>query len=807
MDLKRTNTLLVALLSLISVSLGAIPSACQNCLKSSSCLPPDCFCCRDDLNLPNITLSQIPQMVFFTFDDAVTKQAAGFYKQLFAPSRKNPNGCPISMTLFISHDNTEYRLVSEFHNLGMEIASHSVTHSTMNGTNFFQEAKSQKENLAKLAGIPINEISGWRSPFLKPTGDLQPDALKKLGYTYDATLTFSKRSFREKPPGPFTLDFGYPYECQVKPCPKSRHPGFWEIPVVSLMDYKQAYDCVYVDGCMNAPPDEEAAYNFLWSNFHSYYTTTKMPFGINMHPSWFYYPDRLKAMDRFIQKLVSLNDVYIVSANKVLEWLKRPTSLQDLHSFAPWACDGSEKQFSSGPRLVKTNLPPPPAPRSFIQWSNNPRVVYTPAPPTNTRALTKTRLFSPPQASQPTNKLSALPHPLRNNVFSVDLPNDSTNNRRQSLRRHHTSRWHPQTGSSTRTLTNPTSIRRGVNRLRRPESLQPPSLPTLTQRERLEQHEERMRQRRIFEEQQRQTELLQQRRQQQQQRQEELRQQELLKQRQQQQRHHELIQLQRQQELADQKASQGPQIQNNVIRSQSDSSAKQRILWAPSVMSPEISTDIISKVDNHRSWSPQSLPQETVQVWPPTSFRSRFGTRRPNSNSRPSILQTIQAGTTLATPAPIPAHSRNNIRFTESPRLVWYTDMASRFGPTVNMPRFGRGGSNRRLGFRDPTIAIRTSDRQGQLPRRIQPQRIIMSNNTSVAVRPIDRAEPIRDRRLGQSRSPVVATRTHNRSPGSSIEVRASQGDNSFSRRQVLHPTVAQQLAWNSFIRKMLGPH
>lgn len=784
---------------------GAIPSACQNCMKSSSCLPPDCFCCRDDLNLPNITLSQIPQMVFFTFDDAVTGQAAGFYKQLFAPSRKNPNGCPITMTLFISHDNTEYRLVSEFHNLGMEIASHSVTHSTMNGTNFFEEAKAQKENLAKLAGIPIGEISGWRSPFLKPTGDLQPDALKKLGYTYDATLTFSKRSFREKPPGPFTLDFGYPYECQVKPCPKSRHPGFWEIPVVSLMDYKQAYDCVYVDGCMNAPPDEETAYKFLWDNFHNYYTTTKMPFGINMHPSWFYYPDRLKAMDRFIQKLVSLNDVYIVSANKVLEWLKRPTPLQDLHSFAPWACDGSEKTFKSGPRLVKTNLPPPPAPRSFIQWSNSPRVVYTPAPPNNKRVFTQTRLFTP-QKSQ-TNTLQVLPSPIRTNLFSVDRQNDNTNGRRQSVLRHHNTRWRsPQSVSASRTLRDPGSIRR-VTRLRRPEVLPPPVLPSLTQRERLEQHEERMRQRRIFEEKQRQNELLQQRRQQQQQqqRQEELRQQELLNQQQQQQRHHELIQLQRQKEMAEQQqAAASSQMQGNVLRPQGDTPAKQRILWAPSVMSQEISSDIISKVDKHRNWTP--VQQETVKVWPPTpTFRNRFSGRRQSSNPRTTILQTLPPGTSLATPAPISSHSRSNILFTDSPRHVWYSDMVSRFGPSVNAPRFGRGGSNRRLGFRDPTITIHTSDIQSQRPRRIQPQRLMIANNSSLSVRPRELSEPIRDRRLGQSRSTSVLSRSHN--PAPSVEVRSSQGDSSFSRRNILHPTVAQQLAWNSFIRKMLGPH
>ena len=348
---------------LLSPVESRVPGTCTRCIQSQKCIPPDCFCCREELDMP-FAHKQLPQIVFFTFDDAVTGQVARFYKQLFDSSRKNPNGCPISMTLFVSHSNTKYDLVREFYEKGMEIASHSVTHSAMNNTNFYAEAKTQKENLAKLAKIPIEDIKGWRSPFLKPAGDLQPDTLHKLGYIYDATLTFSKRSFREKPPSPFTLDFGWPYECQVRPCPRSKHPGFWEVPVVSLMDFKHEYDCVYVDGCINAPPDEDAAYKFLWDNFYNYHSNSKIPFGINMHPSWFYYPDRLKAMDRFIRELVKMDDVYIVSVGKMIEWLKDPVPLSELKTYKPWSCDGGKpgKGATSPIRRYPARRPvPPPA--------------------------------------------------------------------------------------------------------------------------------------------------------------------------------------------------------------------------------------------------------------------------------------------------------------------------------------------------------------------------------------------------------------------------------------------------------------
>lgn len=392
-SITRLLVLMIILHGLFRVS-NAMPGTCTRCAQSQKCNPPDCFCCREELDMP-FSYSQLPQIVFFTFDDAVTAQVGRFYKKLFDSSRKNPNGCAISMTLFVSHANTKYDLVREFYERGMEIASHSVTHSAMNTTNFYTEAKTQKENLAKLAKIPIEDIKGWRSPFLKPAGDLQPDTLHKLGYLYDATLTFSKRSYREKPPSPFTLDFGWPYECQVKPCPRNRHPGFWEVPVVSLMDYKKQYDCVYVDGCLNAPPDEDAAYKFLWDNFYNYHSSSKMPFGINMHPSWFYYPDRLKAMDRFVRELVKMDDVYIVSVGKMIEWLKDPTPLSELklNRFKPWSCDreqrgkGSVRRINTVKTYIRPSPPPPWIPGQGIQSVNNRRrflqdnLAPTPPPP------------------------------------------------------------------------------------------------------------------------------------------------------------------------------------------------------------------------------------------------------------------------------------------------------------------------------------------------------------------------------------------------------------------------------------------
>ena len=336
---KRRGVLLLLTLCLFSyLSSAHDPATCIQCRKSHMCNPPDCFCCRDEMPIQD---QKIPQMVFFTFDDAVNPPVASFYRELFDASRLNPNGCPIKMTLFISHASTVYSLVREFYEKGMEIASHSVNHRNPDPKTFLHEAKKQKENLVKKAKIPESEIIGWRSPFLKPLGDTQPDVLKELGYQYDATLTIIKPNSKDKAPIPFTLDYGWPYDCKIQPCPKKQHKGFWEVPVISVRDYLDKYNCVYIDGCNIPPPSEALAYQFLWDNFENYYKTNRAPMGINMHASWFYYPDRKKAMSKFIQDILKLGDVYIITVSQVIEWLRNPTPLSAIKDFGPWQCNGN----------------------------------------------------------------------------------------------------------------------------------------------------------------------------------------------------------------------------------------------------------------------------------------------------------------------------------------------------------------------------------------------------------------------------------------------------------------------------------
>ncbi|XP_046583989.1 uncharacterized protein LOC124291127 [Haliotis rubra] len=330
---------LVVLVPMINALGSPLPGSCRICQRRGMCKPPDCVCCSDRMPFPR---RKTPQMVYFTFDDAVASQIIPYYKKLFPPDRFNPNGCPIAMTLFVSDKDTIYSQVKDFYDHGMEIGVHSVTHDHLTPETFAQEAQGQKDKLVA-AGIPEKSITGWRSPFLEVEGNTQFKNLTYLGFTYDATLSTAQTDGRGRSfPIPFTLDYGWPFSCRINDCPTEPHKGFWEVPVVEL---RMTHDrpCVYVDACPIPWGNQSAASELLWHNFNRYYEGNRAPLGFNMHAGWFYDPTRLKAMDQFIEALSQKDDVYILTISQVIEWLKNPTPLDGIKYFDPWGCTRSRK--------------------------------------------------------------------------------------------------------------------------------------------------------------------------------------------------------------------------------------------------------------------------------------------------------------------------------------------------------------------------------------------------------------------------------------------------------------------------------
>ena len=117
-------------------------------------------------------------MVLLTFDDQINEHNIAYYDALFAKKRINPNGCPIEGTFFVSNNATDYNIVANLWKRGHEIADHTVSHrfplkwwGEADYTGWEAEIRGQQSNLVERAGIPKNEIKGFRAPFLQVTTD------------------------------------------------------------------------------------------------------------------------------------------------------------------------------------------------------------------------------------------------------------------------------------------------------------------------------------------------------------------------------------------------------------------------------------------------------------------------------------------------------------------------------------------------------------------------------------------------------------------------------------------------------------
>ncbi|XP_035827247.1 chitin deacetylase 7-like [Aplysia californica] len=154
----------------------------------SNCQLPSCYC--PGTAIPNnMPVSSVPQMVMLTFDDEVSAAFYGYYQRLFRPGRYNPNGCPVRGCLFVSGSGTTYDLVYPLYALGVEIASHSVSHrfphtwwSGASYKDFVDEAKGMRDNLINQAGVPRSAIKGFRVPFLQLGSDNMYSALYDSGF-------------------------------------------------------------------------------------------------------------------------------------------------------------------------------------------------------------------------------------------------------------------------------------------------------------------------------------------------------------------------------------------------------------------------------------------------------------------------------------------------------------------------------------------------------------------------------------------------------------------------------------------------
>lgn len=293
------------------------------------------------------SLDDIPQMVVFSFNDPVNEDVYEHYMELFY-GKLNPNGCPVSVTIFVSDNNTDYCMINKLYTYGHEIGNRGKTSTSQvafwqraSVDEWRQEVVEQIDAINQKAEIPRSAIRGWRTPLNQPGGDKQFKLLQANNFIkYDSTLLAGPMSLNENSTWPFTLDKPLQFPCGIPPCPQQRYQGFWEVPIIRLLD-ANGLVCSFAHRCIYPPNNEQETCDFLWKNFEHHYRTNRAPFMVNLEANWFNEKEfALKAMKKFIAALLSRKDVYIVSAWQVVQWMQDPTPMgregKMMENFEPW---------------------------------------------------------------------------------------------------------------------------------------------------------------------------------------------------------------------------------------------------------------------------------------------------------------------------------------------------------------------------------------------------------------------------------------------------------------------------------------
>ncbi|XP_034666362.1 uncharacterized protein LOC117900202 isoform X6 [Drosophila subobscura] len=337
--------------------------------RKDVCLLPDCYCGGRDIP-GGLNVTQTPQIVLITFDDAINPINIDIYAELFNnKTRKNPNGCPWRATFYLSHEWTDYGMVQDLYADGHEMASHTVSHSF--GEQFSQkkwtrEIAGQREILAAYGGVKLSDVRGMRAPFLSVGGNKMYKMLYDSNFTYDSSMPV----YENRPPSwPYTLDYKIFHDCMIPPCPTRSYPGVWQVPMVMWQDLNGGR-CSMGDACSN-PSDAEGVTKMIMKNFERHYTTNRAPFGLFYHAAWFTQPHHKEGFIKFLDAINAMPDVWILTNWQALQWVRDPTPISRINSFQPFQCDYSDRPkrcnnpkvcnlwHKSGVRYMKTCQPCP----------------------------------------------------------------------------------------------------------------------------------------------------------------------------------------------------------------------------------------------------------------------------------------------------------------------------------------------------------------------------------------------------------------------------------------------------------------
>ncbi|KAF7783925.1 hypothetical protein Agabi119p4_90 [Agaricus bisporus var. burnettii] len=333
----------------ISGPTSSVEAAGYSC-DASKCKLPDCNCAST--NPPGgLKPSEVPMFVVFTADDAIQSYTLDSVNQFLA-HRKNPNGCSPKMTYYTSLNYTNYTLVTDWYVAGNEIADHTMTHV---GSPPADEINGNLIALNSLAGIPMSAIKGFRAPFLNYSRETL-ELLYKAQFLYDSSAS---SAIPVTDPNtdcywPYTMDYGMANNCLDVPgtCRgEPKLPGMWELPMAAFFDKRGTSGVHLMDPWLDTANGETAVNDtatleYMKATFTDHYNGNRQPIGIFTHPIHLSttYPgvaspdSTIKMLNAFLDWAQEQKDVWIVSNEQLLDYVRHPVPLSQLDSVAALKC-------------------------------------------------------------------------------------------------------------------------------------------------------------------------------------------------------------------------------------------------------------------------------------------------------------------------------------------------------------------------------------------------------------------------------------------------------------------------------------
>jgi hypothetical protein len=283
----------------------------------------EAFCASTEIPA-GLSLAETPQLITLTIDDALHAPAYDYTDEFLAFGHKNPNGANIPATYFISTEYTNYHLAQQRYAQGSEIAVHTMSHTTSTIASFNDwnaEIQGARKALSQYAQIPMDEITGFRAPFLQHS-NASFNVLHQSGFAYDSSVTENLAGLSSQTNGyiwPYTFDNLHAQSYDVGTAPAQTYNGLWEIPMYSF------YENAAPAASMDYPGNYDDLLTMFKAGFNQRAATNKAPLGLYFHSAWFNSEAHVNALNDFLIWALAQEGTWVVTNQQLIACLdERP---------------------------------------------------------------------------------------------------------------------------------------------------------------------------------------------------------------------------------------------------------------------------------------------------------------------------------------------------------------------------------------------------------------------------------------------------------------------------------------------------